>query len=470
MGPAVKTPLRWFFVGALVASAAVSYGLALPLGVGAVLGYITERRVDRLLAYMKKPDTPRWRGALSGALMAATLLLVFLPVSIALYVAIQDLIRLLGHAEWNKLVPWAERAITPAIARLQRLGVELPIDQIRAKATELVTSNAGAVGGFLGVAITSTPEAMFDGMIILLGWYVFAVEGRDGRQRILRQMVPWPRVLQILKETTAEVIESVIIANILVSAVQAVICAVPLVILGVPRALVWAVLAFFLSFIPVVGTMPITLGAALWCFSQGRTGGALFMVIVAVFVGSVDNVLRPLFMRSSGGSSRADLSTLWLLVALTSGVSLFGLAGVILGPLAFSLFIAFAQALEEDQSPSLPGPTDEGSPPALDQSVSPALPPESTALASLPEGAAGPTSTPTPSLASPPPSVPSLQIPRAAPSVAPGTSPAVQVVLPAAAGDPLLVATGVSPEGDAAPAAEASGEGASAGKKPAGEG
>jgi hypothetical protein len=44
--------------------------------------------------------------------------------------------------------------------------------------------------------------------------------------------------------------------------------------------------------------------------------------------------------------SSANLSFLWTFVAFVGGVALLGLPGVIVGPLAFSLFIAYLRAME----------------------------------------------------------------------------------------------------------------------------
>jgi predicted PurR-regulated permease PerM len=378
--PPPGSPLRWFFLGAFVLSAAVAYGLALPLGVGAVLGYITEQRVSSLLDRLNRRSHRRWRDGLTGVFILSTLLLVLLPVGIAIYVAILDLVRLLARIDWSSAAQWAERMGLPLLDKLAALGVEISPEQLRSKAAGLIASIAGAVGGFLGSVLSSTPELLFNALITLLGWFVFATTGQETRDQVLPRLIPWPRVLRILRETTAEVIESVIIANILVSAVQALVCTVPLVVLGVPRALVWGVMSFFLSFIPIIGTVPVTLGSALWCFSAGKTGGAIAMVVVAIVVGSVDNVLRPLFMRSS----KVELSTLWLIVALTSGVSLFGVSGVILGPLAFSLFVAFSQALDAEETPATEPPAEEPAPSA------PLAPPQPTASPEPPKETGAP--------------------------------------------------------------------------------
>jgi predicted PurR-regulated permease PerM len=226
----------------------------------------------------------------------------------------------------------------------ERVNVDLPADQITARLTDLIASSLGSAGGLLGAILSATPNALFNGGIVWLCWVGLLIEGKPMRDRLLPRLVPWAREREILCAVAAEVIESVIVANVLVSAVQGTLCAVALLIFGVPRAFVGGVIAFFFSFVPVVGTLPVTLGAVAYCLSQGRFGAAAAMVIVAIVVGTVDNFLRPFFMRSS-----ADLSMLWVLVAFVGGLSAFGLPGVILGPLAFSLFLAFLRSLEAEE-------------------------------------------------------------------------------------------------------------------------
>ncbi|MDW8248791.1 MAG: hypothetical protein RMJ98_05725, partial [Myxococcales bacterium] len=172
-----RSPLRWFFLGSFTLSVAVAYHLALPLGVGAVLGYITEQRVTSLLNRLGKRDHPHWRHVLTGIFLLGSLLLVFLPVGIAVYVAILDLVRLLARIDWSQAAQWVERIGLPLLDKLATLGVEISPDQLRGKATELVASSAGTIGSFLGSALSSTPELIFQALITLLGWFVFATTG-----------------------------------------------------------------------------------------------------------------------------------------------------------------------------------------------------------------------------------------------------------------------------------------------------
>jgi predicted PurR-regulated permease PerM len=94
--------------------------------------------------------------------------------------------------------------------------------------------------------------------------------------------------------------------------------------------LVLGLLTCIASLIPSVGTalvwVPIAVGLAL----AGKTVSAAVLAAVGVFViGTVDNVLRPVFARFG----KLDLSSFALLVSIFGGLAIFGTGGLILGPL-----------------------------------------------------------------------------------------------------------------------------------------
>jgi predicted PurR-regulated permease PerM len=133
-----------------------------------------------------------------------------------------------------------------------------------------------------------------------------------------------------------------------VSVVQAGIVLVATLALRVPNAVVWGVASFALSFVPLIGTAAVTLSAAAWLLLMGRTGAAVVMVVVAIIAGSVDNILRPMLARGA-----SELSFLWMMVAFVGGVTVFGVPGVILGPLALAWATALWEALHLSDEPDL---------------------------------------------------------------------------------------------------------------------
>ena len=59
-------------------------------------------------------------------------------------------------------------------------------------------------------------------------------------------------------------------------------------------------------------------------------------------VGSADNVIRPLMVRG-----RVEMPFLLLIFALLGGVVTFGIVGLFIGPLVFSLLLAVVETLRE---------------------------------------------------------------------------------------------------------------------------
>jgi predicted PurR-regulated permease PerM len=99
----------------------------------------------------------------------------------------------------------------------------------------------------------------------------------------------------------------------------------------------------FASLIPFVGTALIWVPAALYLFFTGDTTWGLFMVFWgAVVVGSIDNFLRPLFMQG------ATMNTVVVFFSLIGGLQMFGLMGLIYGPLIFAIALVFFRLYENE--------------------------------------------------------------------------------------------------------------------------
>ena len=100
----------------------------------------------------------------------------------------------------------------------------------------------------------------------------------------------------------------------------------------------------FASFIPVVGTALIWIPAATYLFLTGDTTWAIFLTVYCVaIVGSIDNLLRPLLMQGSAG-----MNTLMIFFSLLGGIQLFGLIGLIYGPLIFAITIVLFNIYDEE--------------------------------------------------------------------------------------------------------------------------
>jgi predicted PurR-regulated permease PerM len=108
---------------------------------------------------------------------------------------------------------------------------------------------------------------------------------------------------------------------------QAVMAGIGFVIAGVPGAAFLALLTFFFSVIPLVGTGLIWIPAALWLFHQGSSGWGTFMVVWGLAVGNLDNIIKPWLI-----SQGSEMPFILIFFGVLGGAFAFGFIGVFLGP------------------------------------------------------------------------------------------------------------------------------------------
>jgi predicted PurR-regulated permease PerM len=164
-------------------------------------------------------------------------------------------------------------------------------------------------------------------LMILLVFYLL----RDG-QVILERL---KRLSPLSNEQEEKLIQriralasSVVLANIATAAAQGIAGGIGLWIAGISPVF-WATMMAFTSLIPAVGTALVWVPAAGYLLLEGNWGKALFLVVwSALVVGSIDNFLRPMLMKGEG-----QISSIYLFFAILGGINLFGIVGVLYGPL-----------------------------------------------------------------------------------------------------------------------------------------
>ena len=88
-----------------------------------------------------------------------------------------------------------------------------------------------------------------------------------------------------------------------------------------------ALLTFFASVVPVIGTALTWLPAAIWLFHQGATGWGIFMLIWGVGIANIDNVVKPWLI-----SQGSNMPFILIFFGVLGGALTFGFIGVFLGP------------------------------------------------------------------------------------------------------------------------------------------
>jgi predicted PurR-regulated permease PerM len=180
---------------------------------------------------------------------------------------------------------------------------------------------------------------------ILAMYYLF----RDGDSIVkrLRELLPFEDAhrARMIRESRDLIFASVI-STLVAAGVHAVIGGLAFALTGVQAPLFWGVMMGFFSFVPVVGSSLIWVPAAIGLIAGGHVGrGILLVLICGLLVALVDNVVRPWLI-----SGRAEMGGLVVFISVLGGISVFGLLGVVLGPIV----VATAASMLDLYMPSAP--------------------------------------------------------------------------------------------------------------------
>lgn len=113
------------------------------------------------------------------------------------------------------------------------------------------------------------------------------------------------------------------------------------------------VLYGFASIVPVVGGALVWVPVAFHQLYLGDTTGAIFIAIYgALFIGvAIDNVVKPMligFVKDKVIKTSVKINEMLIFFAILAGISVFGFAGIIIGPAATALFIALLRVYDNN--------------------------------------------------------------------------------------------------------------------------
>ena len=233
---------------------------------------------------------------------------------------------------------------------LARLGVHREVIAARlreelGRLANLAAQGAGLVFQFSTGALLTLVVALWTMYYVLVDWPRIAFH--------LERLSPLdPRDTRELVTEFRDVGRRAFVGTVATAMVEGTLGAVGFALTGVPHPVTWGVLLGLLSFIPAIGTLIAWVPAAVWLLTTGHVVRAIVLSAWSLlFVMALnDYVVRPRLVGRGG-----DAHPLLMLVALLGGISVFGISGVVIGPVVVSLFVAAAHLYERERAAALRG-------------------------------------------------------------------------------------------------------------------
>lgn len=244
-------------------------------------------------------------------------------------------------------------SVSPYLEKMQEVfGISR--DEVLKQAGELVrqvsgllySNLTGLVKGFTNVIISSA-------LVLFVTFYLFT-DGSAMAAKILA-LSPLPeRTNRRIKREMLISLRATMRGTLVLALLHGIMAGLGFGLFGVPLAVFWGSVMTLSSVVPLVGTALVWLPAGIYLLVTGHTASAIGMMIWCLASAIVlDNLVRPRLI-----GKHSNLHPLLTFFSVLGGLSVFGVVGLILGPLVLAVLLSLLGVYERhflNNHPERPG-------------------------------------------------------------------------------------------------------------------
>lgn len=241
------------------------------------------------------------------------------------------------------------QALTPLVRDLQRPGSfaellhQIPFYEYMLPyenhLTRLVGDGADALGrmliGGISTVALGTVHFLFMSLVFLYTLFFLQIDGPKVVERILYYLPLTDSDERQMLERFTSVTRAMVKGTLLIGLLQGGLAGLAFAVAGVGNAVFWGTVMVVLSIVPGIGSAVVWVPAAIGLMLAGQVAAGIGLaVFCGLVVGSIDNVLRPILVGKD-----ANLHELMIFFGTLGGLIMFGMSGLLIGPVVAALFI-----------------------------------------------------------------------------------------------------------------------------------
>jgi predicted PurR-regulated permease PerM len=236
----------------------------------------------------------------------------------------------------NNVTPWVRDNLFTTEG-IERISAWIPfyehIEPYRDTILSRLGQVAGEVGGLFvrsGTALTrSTFNFLLNLFVMFYAMYFFLCRGKDWIVWLSGYLPLTDHDRQEVLNRGLTVTRATLKGIFIIGVLQGTLIGLAFGVLGIPGALFWGTVVVVLSALPALGPPVVWVPATIYLAVSGQIGAAIGLAVWGTLVvGVLDNVLRP---RIIGAETR--LPDLLIFLSMLGGIGLFGVFGLIIGPI-----------------------------------------------------------------------------------------------------------------------------------------
>ncbi|MGC6466530.1 MAG: AI-2E family transporter [Akkermansiaceae bacterium] len=326
-----------FLLGTALVITAILYwmvkGFVLALLMAAILAGLLQPLYRRILAKVKGKEV-----VAAGLTVLTSLVLMILPATIFLGLVVNEAAQIASSAsEWFTSHDDGTEELKQKLADDSLIKKYLPDQAVLTEKAGEVASKVGAwVAGEVVAGVKGTASFVLTIFVMLYAMSFFLTEGRNVLRSMFRHTPLTEDDQAKLLGTFVSVARATIKGKLFVGMIQGGLAGISFWLAGIDGAFFWTAVMAVLSVIPAVGTALIWIPAVIFLVINGQTGAAIAVGLwCALVVSTIDNFLNPIFIGKD-----AEMPDILVLLTTLGGLAVFGIFGMIIGPIIGSLFVS----------------------------------------------------------------------------------------------------------------------------------
>lgn len=229
--------------------------------------------------------------------------------------------------------------------RINNLLINLKVP-LRITPEELITNIQSYISQLLTfllntiTSIGTLSVTVLVNLIIFYGLLFLFIPNFDDMVLFIKYLSPFKdEINDMLLSRGLNTAKSMVWGLLLIALAQGGLAGIMLAILGTPNTLLFTVVIAVFSFIPLLGTGMVVVPIAVFYFFNGEIVKAITLAIFQIIViGNIDTVLRAKLI-----PREARMPLVVSFIAILGGLAMFGIWGLVYGPVIFSLLLAIIE-------------------------------------------------------------------------------------------------------------------------------
>jgi predicted PurR-regulated permease PerM len=342
-----KTVLLLFVLGISAIFLSMMHQFLMTIFMAALFSALLTPLYYRLLLFLKGKEN------------AASLLTLFIIVCLVLLplIALMSVVVAQAIHVSQSVTPWVQKFIeqptiaTDLLRKIPHYDQLLPHrDMILQKIGSLVDNTSNLLINSLSSITKVTVNAAIMSIIMLYTMFYFLIDGKKLLYKILYYIPLENKDEQQLLERFTSVARATIKGTLIIGIIQGTLCGIGFALAGVPSPVFWGCLMAVLSIVPSVGTA-IVWGPTILILILNKdfTAAIIVGVFCGLIAGNADNLIRPRLVGKD-----TEMHDLFILFSTFAGISMFGIIGIIVGPIIAALFVSIWEIYGESFKEFLP--------------------------------------------------------------------------------------------------------------------